>query len=49
MQEKWQNKEHVYVEQYLQNGFFSSNYDLNQFCIQKILASIDFNATKGIE
>ena len=46
--EKWQNKAHIYIKQYLQSGI-SENTNLNQVIMQRELESINLNATNGLD
>ena len=44
--EKWQNKAHIWIKQYLQSGI-SENTNLDQVIIQTELESINLSATNG--
>ena len=46
LQEKWQNKAHIYIRQYVHIEIFE-NIDMKQVFIQKQLESIGLSATNG--
>ena len=46
LQEKWQNKAHIHIRQYVHNYIFE-NIDMKQVFIQQELESIGLSSTNG--